>query len=245
MLRFLVLTVFTFINYISIKLAGMFGSSYQVILPIATYAPWLKDKAFLEIYSRVKSVCLVNIYQCWELWCLIGETGKLDGDVLEVGVFRGATSGIMGTRIKQLNSKSTLFCCDTFEGVVKASVQDNYYVGGEHKDTSMNLVKDLLVQRLGLENVVILKGVFPDETSGSITSNTFRFCHIDVDTYQSAKDVLDWIWPKLSVGGMVVFNDYAYPRTKGVTRLVEERRQEQDGLVMHNLNGNGIIMKIK
>ena len=33
--------------------------------------------------------------------------------------------------------------------------------------------------------------------TGSPTS-TFRLCHIDVDVYQSAKDVFDWVWPRLS-----------------------------------------------
>jgi O-methyltransferase len=245
MLRWLVITVLKFINHLSTKVASWLGSSYQIIMPYATYAPWLKDKAFLEVYNVVKNRSLVNVYQCWELWSLIEETRKLDGDVLEVGVYRGATSGIMGAKLKRLGDKCTLYCCDTFAGVVKASQHDNSYIGGEHKDTSVNLVKDLLIKRLGIENVVILKGVFPEETANSISTNTFRFCHIDVDTYQSAKDVLAWVWPKLSVGGMIVFNDYGYPKTKGVTRLVEESKQENSAVVIHNLNGNGIIVKIK
>jgi len=36
--------------------------------------------------------------------------------------------------MKLENSKDTLYCCDTFEGVVKASSKDNFYKGGEHKD---------------------------------------------------------------------------------------------------------------
>ena len=245
MLRWFIINVLKFINHLSTKLATGLGSSYQIIIPYATYAPWLEDKAFLEVYDLVKSRSLVNMYQCWELWSLIEETRKLDGDVLEVGVYRGATSAIMGAKIKLLEDKCTIFCCDTVAGVVKASEKDNSYIGGEHKDTSVNLVRDLLINRLGIENVVILKGVFPEETASSISNNTFRFCHIDVDTYQSAKDVLDWVWPKLSVGGMMVFNDYGYPKTKGVTRLVEESKQENSAVVMHNLNGNGIIVKIK
>jgi hypothetical protein len=37
-----------------------------------------------------------------------------------------------------------------------------------------------------------------------IAGKTFRLCHCDVDVYESAKGVLDWVWPRLSPGGVVV-----------------------------------------
>ena len=43
-------------------------------------------------------------------------------------------------------------------------------------------------------DIEILGGIFPEETGGKVENLKFRFCHIDVDVYLSAKDVTEWIW---------------------------------------------------
>lgn len=48
--------------------------------------------------------------------------------------------------------------------MVKAGSADPLYRGGEHSDTSRRKVEELIVERLELDNVKILEGVFPDET---------------------------------------------------------------------------------
>jgi O-methyltransferase len=57
--------------------------------------------------------------------------------------------------------------------------------------------------------VQLLVGVFPEETGCLVEDRKFRFCHLDVDVYQSAADVVEWIWPRLVTGGLIVFDDYA------------------------------------
>ncbi len=222
------------------------GISYQIFIPASTYAPWLQDAEYLKLYKQAKKNSLVNFYQGFELWKLIEQTAKLDGDVLEVGVWRGSTSIIMATKLKNMNSHKQLFACDTFEGVVKASREyDNFYQDGEHSDTSVEFVRDLMEKKFGLNNVTLLRGIFPDETADMIKDRKFCFCHVDVDTYQSAKEVVSWVWDKMSTGGMIVFNDYGFPMTRGITRLVNEYREDGDKMVIHNFNGHGIIVKIK
>jgi len=53
------------------------------------------------------------------------------------------------------------------------------------------------------------------------------------------------LWDRMSVGGVIVFNDYGFPLTKGITLLVNEYLQRPDAVRIHNLNGHGIIVKIK
>jgi O-methyltransferase len=70
------------------------------------------------------------------------------------------------------------------------------------------------------------------------------FCHIDVDVYQSAKDIVDWIWDKLVVGGIIVFDDYGFPTCTGVTKYVNEQDGKPDRLIIYNINGHAIMIKI-
>ncbi len=127
--------------------------------------------------------------------------------------------------------------------MVKAGARDSLYRGGEHADTSRRIVEDLLHARLGLDNAEILEGVFPDETGPRVERLVFRFCHIDVDVYQSSRDIVDWIWDRMVPGGIVVYDDYGSFNCGGVTAHVEEQRRCADRLLIHNLNGHAIVVR--
>jgi O-methyltransferase len=73
----------------------------------------------------------------------------------------------------------------------------------------------------------------------------FGYCHIDVDVYNSASDVVDWIWEKLIPGGVIVFDDYGFHTCTGITQFVNEQKQKNDRLVIHNLNGHAIMIKVR
>jgi O-methyltransferase len=148
----------------------------------------------------------------------------------------------MAARAAALGIEDPVYLCDTWEGVVKAGPADPHYRGGEHEDSSMEMVRALL-GRLGVQHAELLQGVFPDDTGSRVTADAFRLVHIDVDVYESAADTFDWAWPRVSAGGVVVFDDYGWPATPGVARFVDEQRGQPDRLVLHNLNGHGLIVK--
>jgi O-methyltransferase len=192
----------------------------------------------------VRPNTLVDIYRCYDLWNLVEEAGKLpSGDIIEIGVWRGGTGCLMAKRAKLIGLRTSVYLCDTFQGVVKAGSSDRHYAGGEHADTSEATVLNL-AGRLGLDNIKILRGIFPEETGQQVADGCFRLCHIDVDVYDSGRDILAWVWPRLARGGMVVFDDYGCLSTGGITRLVNEERSKTDRLMLHNLNGHAVFVKL-
>ncbi len=88
----------------------------------------------------------------------------------------------------------------------------------------------------------MLVGIYPDDT-GEQVPDPLRLVHIDVDAYQSASEVLEHVCPRLSVGGIVVFDDYGFASCPGVTRLVDEQRAVPGRLVVQNLNGHAVLIK--
>lgn len=215
---------------------------HAISIPHATYAPWLADAPFQRIHTLLARHTLVDIYRCYELWDLLGQMAGIPGDVLEVGVWRGGTGALLCAAAARLAEPRTVYLCDTFQGVAKAGPNDPHYRGGEHADTSEMTVIDLLM-RAKLLNARILKGIFPEETGNRAGDGPFCLCHIDVDVYDSAKDVLAWVWPRLSVGGAVVFDDYGFISCQGVTRLVNECIGKRGWLVLRNLNGHAVMVK--
>ena len=218
------------------------SGAHAMAYPISTYAPWQADSDFQSVHSAVRRNTLVDKWRLYELWTLLAELVEVPGAILEVGVWRGGSGAMMASRARSLGIVDCVYLCDTWEGVVKSGPVDTYYRDGKHDDTSREIVVALMAE-LGLNNVQLLQGIFPDDTGASIAERTFRLCHIDVDVYQSAFDVFNWVWPRLSSAGVVVFDDYGFPACPGVTQFVDEQRGQPDRLVLHNLNGHGIVVK--
>lgn len=223
---------------------GDFG--YDHVLPGANYAPWLTDSEFLKIYSEIKSNTLVDIYRCFELWELAGKICQLDREAhfIEIGVWRGGTSALIGRKLSLTGSRATFFMADTFSGVKKSSDKDTFYFDNEHSDTSEEAVLHLMNGKY--EHYKILKGIFPDETANLVPDGfKFGLCHIDVDVYNSSQDIVNWIWNRMIVGGVIVFDDYGFHTCDGVTKYVNEQKGREDCMVIHNLNGHALMIKLK
>lgn len=231
------------LNIAITKISNTEKGSYESVFPYATYAPWIDDRTFMESFKIVKNYTLVDMYRCFELWQLVSEVSHLEGALIEIGVWKGGTGTLIAKKASMENIKEPVYLCDTFSGVVKAGTKDSYYKGGEHADTSVKTVEKLS-EKLSVSNYKILKGIFPEDTAEQVTDKIFRFCHIDVDVYQSAKDILNWIWPKMQTGGLIVFDDYGFSGCSGITQFVNEERKKSDRMVIHNLNGHAIIVKL-
>lgn len=209
------------------------------VLPYATYSPWLNDFEFQDIFRKIESSTLVDIYRCYELWQFAKQSINLEGDILEVGVWRGGTGALIAQAVRC--SQKQVYLADTFNGVVKAGDNDPVYQGGEHADTSLFLAKSL-TEKIELKNVQFLQGIFPEETAEKIRGD-LALVHCDVDVYSSAKDVFTWSKSKLSSGGAIIFDDYGFSTCEGVTALVNEIRNDDEFTFVHNLNGHAILIK--
>lgn len=210
------------------------------ILPFASLAPWLNDQAFMALHAQIKSHTLVDLYRCYELWILAQQAGKVEGAILEVGVWRGGTGAILAEAAKSSGKK--VYLADTFAGVVKAGENDTAYKGGEHSDTSLALVAELM-SSLSLPQVELLEGIFPEATAHRV-EGPIAMLHCDVDVYTSTKDIVEWCLPRMPVGAILVFDDYGFYGCEGVTTFCNELKTRSDLIFTHNLNGHAVFVKI-
>jgi O-methyltransferase len=216
---------------------------HATVLPVrSTYSPWLADGYFQIAMRTVEGSTLVDPLRCFELWTLVRQSQKLDkGALLEVGTWRGGSGCIIAKAADLCGIAERVYLCDGFQGVVKAGAMDARYKGGEHRATKADV--EAAVRRMNLFNVDVLSGIFPEESGASIRDLQFRLVHLDLKVYQSTKDAFEWVWPRLVLGGCIVFNDYGTYGCEGVTRLVNESILAKDRMFIHNLNGHGIFVK--
>ncbi len=223
-----------------------YPAGYGVVEPVANYRPWDTDAAFSEVYDLVREHTMVDVYRLWTLWTLAGQVPM--GDLLEIGSWRGGSGTTIARAIGRRadGAPGQLYLADTFAGVVKAGERDTYYTGGEHANTSPEIVRELL-RNAGVEGVELLVGIFPDDSGHAIDQKRLSLCHIDVDVYQSARDCFEWAWPRMVSGGVVVFDDYGFYGCEGVTTYVEEIAGTiADGapiVVVPSLSGQAIVTK--
>ncbi|MFJ3076648.1 TylF/MycF/NovP-related O-methyltransferase [Pseudomonas sp. NPDC087029] len=215
---------------------------HERLLPYASYAPWQGDQAFARALAQVQGNTLVDKYRLYELWSLARQLEHLEGDFLEVGVWRGGSGCLLAMASKRPGRQ--VFLADTFAGVVKAGSHDTRYQGGEHADTDIGLVQ-ALARKCGVaDRVQLLQGMFPEQNAERVTGQ-LALLHIDVDVYESAQDVLNWALPRLLPGAVVVFDDYGFFGCEGVTRLVNEFIQgNPDFRFLHNLNGHAVLVRV-
>lgn len=203
-------------------------------------SPWLTDKAFNAIYDLVREHTLVDRTRAYSIYLLADQAKKLPGDVLEVGTWRGGTAGILASVLPM----KTIYLADTFKGVVKASEWE-HYKDHAHSDTSEKIVRNLLQKNLNTNNFQILKGIFPEDTGGSVAKKKLALVYLDVDVYESTKDAFNFVWKQVVKGGLVAFDDYGMiSACEGISRFVNEIRNDKDKLFIQNLNGQAYIIKI-
>ena len=166
--------------------------------------------------------------------------------VLDLGLRLGeGTGALLAERSRRLGLDATVVLADTFRGVVGAGSEDPWYRGGEHSDTSVALVEDLLGRFPGISTLVA-EGMFPDDTGDALADRSLRLVHIDVDVYDSAKATLEWAWPRLGVGGLVIFDDYGFYECEGVATLGAELMAAAGRALrgITSLNGHLTLVKL-
>ncbi len=137
---------------------------------------------------------------------------KVEGDFAELGVYKGLTAKL----IHHYAPDRRLYLFDTFEGFTERSVQSEreqtgLTVGGAHfADTSLEAVRKYIEPRN--ENVSFHKGYFPESIPPGFNNLKFAFIHLDADLYEPTHSGLEFFYPRLSTGGIVVIHDYnAWP----------------------------------
>jgi len=216
--------------------------AYDNLFLLDVLSPWLVDDVFLNVWRHASLHTLTDIYRSYELYQSVRETASIAGDILEVGVWRGGTGAVLAAAARRWKPEARVWLCDTFSGVVKAGDLDPVYRGGEHADTSPEIVASLM-GGLQLTNTVIAQGIFPDQTADRLGDARVALCHIDVDVYQSAADVVTWVLPRMASGGMIVFDDYGFSTCKGITRFVDELRSSGNWIYIYNLNKHAVLIR--
>lgn len=134
----------------------------------------------------------------------------IQGDLLEAGVWRGGMTIFMRGVLKAFSENNRrVWVADSFSGLPNPESEHNTF-GWQAGEMAASLEEvKMNFERYGLldKNVEFLKGYF-NETLPAAPIERLSVLRVDADLYESTKDVLNYLYPKLSIGGYAVFDDY-------------------------------------
>lgn len=149
--------------------------------------------------------------EAYQLLSCARATEKIEGDIAEVGVYRGGSARLMC----EVQGKRELFLFDTFEGLPSTDRVEARFGAGQYA-ASFEAVRAYLAR---FPNVHIYKGLFPG-TSAPVASKRFSFVHLDVDLYDPMRDCLEFFYPRMNSGGIFLIHDYLW--AEGIRDAVQE-----------------------
>ncbi len=156
-------------------------------------------------------------------------TDGVPGNVAECGVFRAATLLSISLYLKQRSLGKKVFGFDSFEGfdddittdLALVSASDSEKRKGGFSNTSLDLVQRR-IRALDLEKTVELVPGFFKKTLGQEKCEQYAFVHLDCDIYESYRAGLQYFYPRLERGGIILFDEYNDPPWPGCNQAVDE-----------------------
>ena len=152
------------------------------------------------------------------------------GDLIETGVWRGGSVIFMRAILAAYGDAARkVWVADSFEGLPPpdpryAADAGDVFHGFEVLAVSLEQVKANFARYSLLdERVQFLKGWFKD-TLATAPIGPLAVARLDGDMYESTMDALRPLYPKLSVGGYLIVDDYG--TVPGCKQAVDEYRKE-------------------
>jgi len=175
--------------------------------------------------------------EAFQLFTAVKRTAKIEGDLAEVGVFQGASAKI----ICEAKGDRQLFLCDTFEGLPELTKSDNRqeFYRGQYA-TDLRSVQEYLAD---YRNVTYCKGLFPDSADPAMRNSKFSFVNLDVDLYQGTRDCLEFFYPRMCRGGIILSHDYVH-NSPGVRKAFDEFFETRPEPVLELCGTQALVVKL-
>ncbi|MCA9326951.1 class I SAM-dependent methyltransferase [Candidatus Saccharibacteria bacterium] len=162
---------------------------------------------------------------------------SVEGAVVEFGCYIGTTSLFIRRLLDELDAAREFHVYDSFAGLPVKTRADESVAGQQFKAGELAVSKKQFLhefQKANRRAPIIHKAWFselgPEEVPGRIA-----FAFLDGDFYESIRDSLALVVPRMQSGGIIIVDDYAREALPGAGKATRERFSTEDITVVHNL----------
>lgn len=171
------------------------------------------------------------------------ERDAMEGSVAELGVYRGTTAKVLHA----LLPRRRLFLFDTFEGFDTSDLKCERTQGNaaaEFKDASYEDVREFVGES---PMIRFCKGHFPATTSAIPPDEQFALVHLDADLFRPTLDALQFFYPRVVPGGLMIIHDYSSTAWPGIADAVDGffKDKPEGPVLVPDKSGTAIVRKNK
>lgn len=189
-----------------------------------------------QIYTR--RVFLKKFLAHYEFFQMVQD---LPGDIVELGVFRGATlfSWANFMEIRNMGDRhKRIIGFDNFKGFGALDAKDGAASPDQHKTVggfSSAGFFEQLQDAIAIfdadrfipykARIILVEGDIEESVPRWVAENPghrISLLHFDADMYAPTKVALEHLWPLVVPGGVVLFDEYGIPPWEGESKAVDE-----------------------
>ena len=221
------------------------------------------DKNFIKKFISPNTMCSKE--QINELTILLGDVFKnqIDGDIVECGTWRGGLACLMlQSIIDNTQAVKKLYVYDTFDGMTMPeeidvstngeNAIDTFTKSSNNGETSKWCRAGIEVVEFNLNRITKNHKLYTKLIKGKVEDTLViqenlpeKIClmRLDTDWYQSTKIELETFYPKLSVGGIIIVDDYNH--WQGQQKAVDEffNNLEKESFEKNIGSNRGLIIR--
>ncbi len=225
----------------------MMNRLFKRIFPKVILQPLLDRKAKMEtlteLVDRLQNRRHIAIDELTDY--LVG--AEIPGDYLEFGVYRGNTFSYACRKLSYFQ-RMKFFAFDSFEGLPKPKGIDalngysSYFHEYEFCCSEEEFIANLKRESINIDKVRVVKGWYDQtlkpENAALYGVDNIAAAWIDCDLYESTVPVLQFIAPHLTVGSVILFDDWRCFRNLpdfGEQRACREWLSSNPQITLHEL----------
>ena len=210
---------------------------------------------FKKILTKVKDYTMTNPKRIFYLYLAVNHVIKnnIKGDMVECGVWKGGSiMTIALTLIKNKIKNKNIFLYDTFSGMSKPT--NNDYLYSDQSKLAINLIEndEYLKCKANISEVKknIFKTNYPKKRFKFVVGDVkytlkkkiprkISLLRLDTDWYESTKQELHVLFPKLSNGGILIIDDYK--TWGGCKKAVDEYFKNRKNIFFLSIDNEALI----
>ncbi|QII12871.1 hypothetical protein KsCSTR_34920 [Candidatus Kuenenia stuttgartiensis] len=191
-------------------------------------------KVFVMVRGLVRTVqymCNIRSPGYWHWGDLRRFTAMVEnvrGDFAEIGVWRGEASRKLIRLSSSQGKKIHLF--DSFSGMDEpGSFDSGFHPKGRFDTGGLAGFRSIMKSHGFSDNEYFAYDGFIPTCFEKVPNNVrFSFVIIDVDYYVPTRDTLNWIWPLISRGGILVLDDFKPMNDMECSKAINEFLRERN-----------------
>ena len=187
--------------------------------------PWVAENTF---YLKATPERISKFMSHYEIF---NKIKNLKGDVVECGVFRGASLSRFMSFDKIFKSNKKFYAFDAFGKFPDSGTKEDKTFSKKHNKLGYGIKKkdlDRLLKKKGFKNFTLIEGDVL-KTLNVFLKKKKKICllHLDLDVYEATKHVLKNLFPLIVKNGIILIDDYSHisNTTKAINNFLKVKKK--------------------